>query len=301
MKYKDLKIDDKKVIFNKFQTIYVDYEKIRESIKNIKFPVMIIDTEFFNRSHDWDNIEKKLYDDKNKNVIYLMNYSFAKNFKEIEIRNNFKSINSLSIKRKPNDDKYDFKKQYDSMVISFINMCINKNIKTMIFAGQDNDKKIIENWINNHKSLFHNKKTELFVLNKETNNYNLNSFDIYDLLEQNFSFTNFNQQGEKFYNEQNLKNGKIENTIAIRSLKKFFDYTSDLHKKVNLKDDDIAFLCSKVLKLFSLPEVDGKQHTHLSKFLKDAKKHCYDDVLKILLIIKFISYISTKRNGGLNE
>ncbi|PPE04543.1 hypothetical protein EELLY_v1c02230 [Entomoplasma ellychniae] len=294
MRYKDLKIDGQKVILNNKQSIFFDTNSIQKNISEIKFPVLIVDTEFFNRSHDWEKTEPHLYDEQNKDQVYLINYSFAKSFKEIEIRNNFKSINNLSIKRKPNDLNYDFKKQHDSMFASFMSMCFNKNIKTVIFAGQDNDKKILENWINSHKSLFHNRKSDLFILNKETNTYKLNSFDIYDLLEQTLSFTNFDSEGNKFYNENNLKNGQKEQTIALRSLKKFFNYTRKLHTNVDFEEEDITFLCTKALKFYSLKELDEKQHAYLSKFIKDVKKHCYNDVLKILLLIKFINYIYWK-------
>ncbi|ATZ20877.1 hypothetical protein [Mesoplasma coleopterae] len=297
MKYKNLEIKNNSVKLNKYQSIHFNFEGLQNKLKEIKFPVLILDTEFFNRSHDFDNIEPKLYGEKEKDIVYLMNYSFAKSFNEIQSRNNHKSINSLSIKRKVNDDKYDFKSQYQSMIKSFINMCINKNIRTIIFAGQDNDKKIIEQWINTYKALFKNKKTDLFIFNKDTKKYRLNSFDIYDALEQNLSFANYLKDGTKFYNEQNLKKGDIEDSIKIRSLKKFFDYTEELHSKYNFKEDNITFLCSRALKLFSLEKVSQSEHDKLSKSLKEARSHCYDDVLKILVLIKFLSYIMNKQMG----
>ncbi|ASZ09115.1 hypothetical protein CK556_01935 [Mesoplasma chauliocola] len=297
MKYKNLDIKENSIKFNKYQSIFFNFEGLQNKLTKIKFPVIILDTEFFNRSHDFDNIEPKLYSESEKDIVYLMNYSFAKSFNEVQTRNNHKSINSLSIRRKVNDDKYNFKNQYQSMIKSFINMCLNKNIRTIIFAGQDNDKKIIEQWINTYKALFKNKKTDLFLYNKETRLYTLNSFDIYDALEQNLSFTNYDKNGEKFYNEQNLKKGDIEDSIKIRSLKKFFDYTDDLHSKYNFKEDNITYLCSRALKLFSLTEISQGEHDKLSKSLKEARKHCYDDVLKILVLIKFFSFIMNKQMG----
>ncbi|ATZ18032.1 hypothetical protein [Mesoplasma melaleucae] len=297
MKYKNLEIQDNKIKLNKHQSIYFNFEGLKNKLKEIKFPVIILDTEFFNRSHDFEKIEPKLYSENEKDIVYLMNYSFAKSFNEVQTRNNHKSINSLSIRRKVNDEKYNFKNQYQSMIKSFINMCVNKNIRTIIFAGQDNDKNIIEQWINTYKVLFKNKKTDLFIFNKETKAYDLNSFDIYDALEQNLSFTNYAKDGSKFYNEQNLKKGDIHDSIKIRSLKKFFDYTEDLHSKYNFVEDNIKFLCSRALKLFSLPEVSQAEHYRLSNSLKEARKHCYDDVLKILVLIKFFSFIMNKQMG----
>lgn len=297
MKYKNLEIQDNEIKLNKYQSIYFNFEGLKNKLKEIKFPVIILDTEFFNRSHDFENLEPKLYNEKQKDIVYLMNYSFAKSFNEVQTRNNHKSINSLSIKRKVNDEKYNFKNQYQSMIKSFINMCINKNIRTIIFAGQDNDKKIIEQWINTYKALFKNKKTDLFIFNKDTKTYTLNSFDIYDALEQNLSFANYVKDGSKFYNEQNLKKGEIEDSIKIRSLKKFFDYTEDLHSKYKFTEDDIRSLCAQALKLFTLPEVSQTQHDKLSKSLKQTRKHCYEDVLKILVLIKFFSFIMNKQMG----
>ncbi|SYV96136.1 Uncharacterised protein, partial [Mycoplasma putrefaciens] len=146
MKFNIIISSDKKYFLNNFQYFYIDKKQTLEELKKIKWPAIIVDTEFFNKSHNYDNLEPTLYDENQKDLVYVLQYSLAKNMNEIYYRVNRKAIKSLTIKRNFKDLNYNFFKQYNSLKNSFLNMCINKKIRTIIFAGSANDKKIIELW-----------------------------------------------------------------------------------------------------------------------------------------------------------
>ncbi|ATZ18744.1 hypothetical protein ESOMN_v1c03620 [Williamsoniiplasma somnilux] len=275
---------------NDHQYFYLNKDTVLKDFKTIKFPAIIMDTEFFNKSHETNGNKSNLYNEINKDLVYILQYSFAKNFREIYERKNTKSIKSLTIKRSYKDEKYNFKKQYKAMMNSFINMCIGKGIKTLIFAGAANDKKIISSWINSNKKILNNKKTELFVLDEKTQDYSVNSFDIYNILENALSFSNYTSEGLEFYKKQNLEKGKVgEDTISLPSLKKFFDYFNNIFDLKKFEEsDDIYKLCCSALKFFSANTMHYDEFIKLNKDVNKAKIHCYNDVLKLLYLIKFL-------------
>ncbi|WP_211246845.1 hypothetical protein [Mesoplasma photuris] len=283
------KIEDKYYV-NKHQYFLIDKKEIKSKMSKIAFPAIIMDTEFFNRSHDHNEMNKQLYSEEDHDIVYVLQYSFAQNFREIYTRNNRKSIKSMTMRRNYNDNHYNFMKQYDMTIKSFINMCINKGIKTLVFAGDANDAKILKTWINRNKQLLNNKKSELFILNEETHEYDVNTYDIYDVLNRNMSFSNFDKNGKQFYDPKNLKPGRMgENTLSLPSLKKFFDYMRTLSKNENFKEDeDIYKLCISALKFYSYDVATLEQHNAWNKDVKMAKVHCYNDVLKLLYLIDFL-------------
>lgn len=59
-------------------------------------------------------------------------------------RKNKKAISTLYIRRRFEQTNFDFKKSMDRMLTSFVNTCLNKEIKTLVFAGQYNDVKILK-------------------------------------------------------------------------------------------------------------------------------------------------------------
>ncbi|KNG79648.1 hypothetical protein [Mycoplasma sp. HU2014] len=301
MNFNSITSNKDKYFINDFQYFYINKKEVSNELKKIKWPAIIVDTEFFNRSHNTDNITPTLYDEQQKDLVYILQYSFAKNMNEIYYRVNRKAIKSLAIKRKHNDPNYNFTKQYNSLKNSFLNMCISKKIRTIIFAGSANDKKIIELWINQNKVILKNKKSDLFILDSQTKQYTVNSFDIYKVL-QKLSFSNADENNNEFYNPKNLNKGLIgDDTIQLPSLRKFFDYTKQIFSDKGLNDeDDIYDLCCNALKLFSLKDIDVDHFKNYTRKVSLAKTHCFNDVLKILYMIDFL-YAFSKFSDNKNK
>lgn len=290
MKSNYITLKEDKYYLNEHQYFYINKEEIKKGLKDIKFPAIIMDTEFFNKSHDRSGIKHPLYNEKNKDLVYVLQYSFAKNFKEIYERKNIKAIKSMTIKHIYKDEKYNFYEQYNAMVKSFLNMCISKNIKTLVFAGGANDVKIMKTWINNNKKILNNKKSDLFILNPENKEYDVNSFDIYSVMEKAFSVSNYNADGSEFYKKDLLKKGNVGlDTIQLPSLKKFFDWMGPAYTDGKFdEEEDIYDLCVKSCNFYSNKSMHYKDFLLWNAAVKKSKMHCYNDVLKLLYLIKFM-------------
>ncbi|PPE05170.1 hypothetical protein [Williamsoniiplasma lucivorax] len=283
------KINEDEFKINEHQGFFVDKPELSKHLKSIKFPVVILDTEFFNRSHDKTEMTNPLYNETNKSLVYIIQYSFARNLKEISLRNNHRAIKSMTIKRKYNDPTYNFYNQYQYMVKSFLNMLIAKNIKTIILAGSSNDKNILKVWINENKALLNNRKSDLFIQDPTTGVYTVNTIDVYDILGGAMSFINKKDNGEIFYDPNNLKKGTMGvETIQLPSLKKFFEYFDEVFNSSKMEDDeDIYGLSMSALNFLSLPNLKYPDFIRWNKDFKKAKIHCYNDVLKTLYLIDF--------------
>ncbi|AHI53915.1 hypothetical protein SSABA_v1c05080 [Spiroplasma sabaudiense Ar-1343] len=296
---------DGKFYLNEHQFFNVDKSKLKGYLSQIKFPAIVIDTEFFNHSHDRSNNDfNQLYNDERKDVVTVFQYSFISNLKEITTRDNTKSIKSVSLKRGYNDSKYDFELQYEKMVKSFLSNCIKKRIRTMIVAGGTNDNKIIRDWAAKYHTLFKNKKIDLFKFNSKNQLPELNSFDIYPPLEQSISFSNYDKDGREFYVKNYLKPGQFgEDTIALPGLKKFFDYMKEINEYNFDEEKDVYELSCSALKFYSYKTCSLNEYKELNKDIKLIRQHCYNDVLKILLLIDFLysfSFLPYKDNKYVN-
>ncbi|WP_339031006.1 hypothetical protein [Spiroplasma endosymbiont of Cantharis nigra] len=294
MKRNSIKIiDEGFFLLNENQNFRFDREGSKKILENIQFPIIVLDTEFFNHSHDNGENEKKLYDDNNKDLVYVIQYSFAKSLKEISNRDNKKAIKSITIKRNFNDKAYDFFDQYSKMIISFLNMCRNKEIRTIVCAGASNDVKIINKWINDNKRLFARKTLKMAFYNKDSKELNANYFDIYDILENTFSFSNTNKLGEEFWKRENLPAGKqSDEMIALTGTKKFFDWFEDINQNI-FKDekDDIYTMCCSAYSFFSRSvnrKMEYEEFKAMNKNIKRVIDHCYNDVLKVLEFLSFV-------------
>jgi len=303
-------ISDSFFLINEHQTFRFDKNIAKNSIENIQFPIIVLDTEFMNHSHDENDFNKKLYDEKNRDLVYVIQYSFAKSLKEIAYRDNKKAIKSFVIKRAFNDSNYDFNLQYNKMTISFLNTCRSKMVKTIVCAGAVNDIKIINQWINKYKNLFSRKTLNIAFYNKESKELNANYFDIYEVLENSFSFSNTTSDGSEFYNANNLPRGKQSNDmIALTSSKKFFDWfdATDVNKILKMEDEDIKNLCKKAYKLYAYPKnlkMPFEEYKEMQKSVKKVINHCYNDVLKVLLFLGFIyefSYVHYMKNSYIKK
>lgn len=283
-KYSAILLENDKYSINKNQVFKFDVKKAKQLFKNIKFPVIILDTEFFNSSHDKENQKIKYYESIEKNIVYVLQYSLASSIKEIYNRDNSTSIKSMTIRRNHNDFTYDFEKQYHRLILSFLNMCVNKKIKTIICSGGANDIVIINKWLEKYRYIFSRRKIRLVSLEKPKE---VNSFDVHSILENCYSFSNMDKDGSEFWPQKNLPKGKLDNQmITLTSMKKFFDwFGSKLPIKTKKEDEEIYNLCCKAVKFYSIPNFDNISATDfdkLSKSIKKVIKHCYNDVYKIL-------------------
>ncbi|AKX34151.1 hypothetical protein SLITO_v1c05000 [Spiroplasma litorale] len=286
-------IDEGYFLVNEHQNFRFDKNIAKSFIEKLEFPIIILDTEFFNNSHDNSDYDKKLYDDKNKDLVYVVQYSFAKSLKEISSRDNKKAIKSISIKRNFNDKSYNFYSQYEKMVVSFLNMCRNKDIKTIVCAGASNDIKIINIWVNNYKKLFSKRPLKMTFLNKEKNETNVNFFDVYDILQNCFSFSNTKSNGEEFWNKNNLPSGKQnDEMISLTSMKKFFGWFDQIVDNIfKTEKHDIYSMCCEAYTFFSYPldkKISFESYKRMNNTIKKVIDHCYNDVLKILIFFDFI-------------
>gem|GEM_PF-823463 len=145
MKKTDFKQEGDHYKLNKYQKFYVDQNLVKKHLlKIIKFPVVIMDTEFFNRSHDKGNFDHQLYSEAEPSLIYTLSFSFAQSYMDLLQRKNKKTISTLYVRRRYEQKHFDFKKTMDKMLTSFVNTCLTKEIKTLVFAGQSNDVRILE-------------------------------------------------------------------------------------------------------------------------------------------------------------
>lgn len=287
---------------NDHQYFIFDKEKAKEIMNNVKFPAIVLDTEFFNVSHYKEQTKRKLYEEIGEDIVFLIQYSFASNFKEIANRENRKAIKSLSIKRLYNDETYNFEEQYNRMIISFLNMCVNKNIKTIVCAGSFNDIRIINKWIKDRKSLFVRKNIDLLVVNKNEEEGHVNSFDVYSILENAIKFSNKTASGEEFLDVKNVQIDKENELATLPSSKKLFNWF-DKASRIQFKEekDTIYHMACKCLTFYSYvdKEVDFNKHMSLNKVIKDVSSHCFDDVLRMLEFLAFsycFAYLEDDKN-----
>jgi hypothetical protein len=145
MEFKKVKYVDEKFFLNKDQYFIFEKEKVKKSLSEIAFPIIMMDTEFFNKSHDVKNIKPSLYDQETPNLIYNLSFSIANSYRDLLNRNNEKSITVLTVKKRFEDKNFDFKKQMDKMLTRFFNLAIKRKVKTLIFAGKSNDELILNN------------------------------------------------------------------------------------------------------------------------------------------------------------
>jgi len=282
--------NDDKYYINKNQFFLFDEGYVKKKLSQLPFPMIIMDTEFFNKSHNTSKIPTALYDEKTPDLIYTLSFSIVKSYKELLKRNNENSITTYSIKKRMTDKDFDFQKEMNKILTKFFNLAIKQKINCLVFGGKANDEKILNRWINQHKAILNNKVSKLFIKNKDDDSIKINAFDIYPILEHGISVNNAIDHEKKYDEKDNLKKGLIgENTVQIPSLKRFFDYIKLFPNIESLKEDDQIYrLCVDVLKLFTLNLQDQNKFRKYNNSLKKAIKHCKNDVTKLLYLVLFL-------------
>jgi len=290
MEFKKVCFREGKYYLNEEQFFMVDREKIKKEMGEWSFPMLIMDTEFFNKSHDKFKIRPSAYTRKNPDIIYTLSFSIAQSYKDLLDRNNDRSVTSYSIHRRNSDKNFDAQKQMDKLLTKFFNMAFHKNIKSLVFAGKANDQIILNNWINQHTTVLNNKVTELFTKDPTTKKWAVKALDAYDVLKDGFSVSNTLQGNLQYDADNNLKNGSIgENTKQIPGLRRFYEYVTLFPNIEQLdEEDNIYDLCVDVLRLFSLPYKKNKMINQDQHSLKLAIRHCRNDVVKLLYLIYFL-------------
>lgn len=146
----------------------------------------------------------------------------------------------------------------------------------------------------------------MFIRSKVTKEIEINTFDVYKTLEDGFSFSDYDKNGDEFYERKNLKKGKMgENTVQLPSLTKFFDYFADLYQGVFLEEKtNIYELCISALKFYTIDQFENREEfNNFNEKIKEVRRHCQNDVLKLLNLINFMYLygVGKKNQGSLNE
>jgi len=286
--FKKATYQEDKYYINKNQFFLFDKPYVKKQLAKLPFPMIIMDTEFFNKSHNTSKIPVTLYDEETPDLIYTLSFSIVKSYKDLLKRNNENSITTYSIKKRMTDKNFDFKKAMNKVLTKFFDLTIKQKINCLVFGGKANDEKILNRWINQNKAILNNKVSKLFI--KDNDSIKINAFDIYPILEHGISVNNAIDHEKKYDEKDNLKKGLIgENTVQIPSLKRFFDYIKLFPNIESLKENDQIYrLCVDVLKLFTLNLTDPKKYRIYNNSLKKAITHCKNDVIKLLYLILFL-------------
>ncbi|WP_338969180.1 hypothetical protein [Spiroplasma endosymbiont of Labia minor] len=281
---------DGKYFLNEHQYFIVYKDILKQNLKKISFPCIILDTEFINKSHFLKEFEQlgavNLNSDEEatylKNIIITINFSFARNYEDILKRDNQKAIKSIKMVRKKKMNASIFYEQYRKLIYDFINIVNKKNIKTLVFAGKANDEAIINEWFEKIKFKF---KPKILITNSVKSQ--IKAVDIYDTLESSFEFSNVNNNGEQFVDPKNYGVNTKNNLLKIKSQKTFFEYFKSI-TSINFEEDEKIYdLCCQAYYFFAKENLNEQEFNKGSLIIKSINMHCKNDVLKSLLLIKF--------------
>lgn len=267
---------------NQHQFMDVDITSITQELTNIKFPALILDCEFLNVSHKPKNMEFEdtLDIQRNDDKVFLLQFSIIRNFKDLMYRNNQTAVKHMDILRNYKEKKYDFEKGHKSLVNSFINICRRKNIKTIICADTSAERKLITAWL--EKDVNPKITQGLSFFNKDKS---INMFDIYKLLKF-AKFSNLRKDGSVFDTTTEDK------MIDLQSSKKIVNW----YEKTKLKPESSSIyeICINAYKYYSIDhgKINVEEFVELGKYIKEAKDHCYNDVLMVAEILKFFKQLS---------
>ncbi|ATZ16354.1 hypothetical protein JN01_0605 [Entomoplasma freundtii] len=276
----------RKYYLNEFQWFVMKPEGLAQDLAQIKYPALILDTEFFNQSHQIDANLTPLYNEKNKSIVYVLDYALIKTKKDLTLLNKDKLIKNFRLRRRLNDENYDFQKQYTQLIHNFCHLLVKNQVATIIVAGASNDRPILENWIKQCTSYF-NRRSAPVILQPEPKLFML---DVYNSLENNMAFANFKADGSVFWEPKNLKPGFYgPETRQLPSLKKFFEYMSQSYPKFGFEDNaDIYRLSQNALTFFTVPNfANEKTYHYLNRSVREAEHHCFNDVYKLWELLSF--------------
>lgn len=262
---------------NSHQWIIIKKEIIQDTFRKLKFPLMFLDLEFFNRSHQTRQFNDYCCDlGDGQSYVYLLQFAIYRNFKELMKSDPKNTIKTLTLERKRFGDHYSFTNNYQLLISDFINLLLDNKIRTIVLAGASNDEQIINSWFKEYR----NSKNKLIKPE---------FWDIYPTLEQTMSFANFTAKGEIFWTPNNLKRGfSGDNSLSLPSLKKFFNYMTTVFPNFAYNDDaDIYRLSREILEFFCRSRLTTLQYNKGIKAFREAQKHCFNDVYKLITIIKY--------------
>ncbi|ADR24405.1 conserved domain protein [Mycoplasma leachii PG50] len=66
MNFNKIIVENEKYYLNKYQYFYINKKEITKILKQISWPAIIVDTEFFNKSHNKEELQPTLYNDNEK-------------------------------------------------------------------------------------------------------------------------------------------------------------------------------------------------------------------------------------------
>lgn len=277
MTIKNGDIHEARYDLNSHQWIIIKKEVIQDTFRKLKFPLIFLDLEFFNRSHQIKQFNDCCCDlADGQSYVYLLQFAIYRNFKQLIKSDPQNTIKELKLERKRPDSQYSFNDSYQLLVNDFISLFIKNKIKTIVLAGASNDEQIINSWFQKYQE----QKNK--IIKPEF-------WDIYPTLEQTMSFANLTAEGEIFWAPNNLKKGfSGDNSLSLPSLKKFFNYMTTVFPNFAYNDDaDIYHLSREILAFFCQRSLSTLQYNRGMKAFREAQKHCFNDVYKLITIIKY--------------
>ncbi|WP_338982826.1 hypothetical protein [Spiroplasma endosymbiont of Othius punctulatus] len=269
---------------NQHQFLNIDIQGITQELSNIKFPALILDCEFLNASHKpkETDYEDTLAIQRNDDKVFLLQFSIIRNFKDLIFRNNQTAVKHMDILRNYKEKKYNFEKNYKALVNSFLNVCKRKNIKTIICADTSAERKLINLWLENDVNPKIAQGLSFFNRDKS-----INMFDIYRLLKFT-KFSNLKKDGTPF------DETTTEKVIELQSSKKLINWYGK-NEKLKPESTGIYEICINAYKYYSIEhaKISVEEFNKLGQYIKEARDHCYNDVLMVAEILKFFKQIST--------
>jgi len=97
-----------------------------------------------------------------------------------------------------------------------------------------------------------------------------------------------------------LKPGKMgEKTVQLPGLAKFFDYFDSYYQGNFLAEKtNIYQLCISALEFYTIPKfADVEQFNSYNEKIREVRRHCQNDVLKLLYLINFIYVYGVNKNN----
>ncbi|TKA59434.1 hypothetical protein MBOVa_3220 [Mycoplasmopsis bovis 8790] len=257
-------------------------QNIFNMLRSIEYPAIVVDTEFFNKGHhNKCKLPVRIYSKNQKNIVYALSYLIVENKNSFNVKLN--DIKELFITKKLNDDDFNFNSEYSKLKSKFIRICLENEIKTIIFAGHYVDKSIVEKWANQNKKMIESYNIDsLFKYDYDKNAFIVNYVDTYDILKEiNVSSSPYS------YFSLYLNNNKND-IFQIRRISDLFElHPEAFSNKIDYKNYNSFELSCDALKFYAMP-ANLNVYNKLLQKVRNARKKCKNDVLEASLFMDFI-------------
>jgi hypothetical protein len=260
-------------------------------LSKIKYPLMILDTEFINRSHNKTPqspifLRKKISSD----LVYIIQYAIYNSEAELLADDNGAKIKKIVIER--NVKSFNLFQSYDELKEEFVDACIDNEIKMFCCSGGATDFRLIKTWL--YEYLDDEQLKMLDCVNYiNEDNWDINHIDPYDIMKDVFSFENLGVDGQEYIDPHRLPHGKQnKQMLQFSSFTKLFNWTEQVWEFPfrDEKEWGIYDLCVEMFQFYNYTSTyrfDAKQMKHFQEVLNITVDHCWNDVYKIIIFMNF--------------